>query len=211
MAQLLTILALSTNMMAENKMSELIRFFLCPLVDRGPVKLLKTLMGRTNVEDAVQRLDLLTESFSANSNETHVNVNDPNADMTGEIEGDTRTRLSTSRQHCLSVFIYVLTSFSLCFQTVVEEIEGISLHRDRTVHQHDQYVPIGNQLKERLRTWLSPPDPSINHNHARESQQYGTAGWFLQGDTFREWKNNGSVLWISGNRAPFLSFYHCGC
>ena len=115
MAQLLSILALSTNITAENKMSELIRFFFCPLVNRGPAKLLKTWMGRTSVEGGLKQLDLLTKSFSVNSNETLVNVNDPNADMAGGIEGGTPTGLGTSRQHCLSVFIYVLTSFSLCF------------------------------------------------------------------------------------------------
>ncbi|KAH9985049.1 ankyrin repeat-containing domain protein, partial [Russula compacta] len=50
-----------------------------------------------------------------------------------------------------------------------------------------------------LRTWLSPPDPSINHNTACETQHDGTARWFIQGSTFRDWKKNGSLLWIRGN------------
>jgi hypothetical protein len=31
--------------------------------------------------------------------------------------------------------------------------------------------------------------------------------WFIQGSTFEEWKENGSLLWVRGNRAfSFLSF-----
>ena len=61
MAQLLAILALSTKIMTEKKMSELICCFFYPLVDRGSAKFLKRLMGRTNVEDALLRLDRLTQ------------------------------------------------------------------------------------------------------------------------------------------------------
>jgi hypothetical protein len=58
-----------------------------------------------------------------------------------------------------------------------------------------------------LRAWLSPVDPSTNHNIARKAQHKGTAVWFFRGDFFLEWKsNNGSLLWIHGKRA-FLSTY----
>ena len=58
----------------------------------------------------------------------------------------------------------------------------------------------GSQLQEKLRTWLSPPDPSINHRTARNIQHRGSATWFFQSDTFHEWKKNGSLLWIRGDR-----------
>jgi hypothetical protein len=62
----------------------------------------------------------------------------------------------------------------------------------------------GKQLQEKLRTWLSPPDPSINYNNACKMQHTGTARWFIQGSTFQDWKKNGSLLWIRGNRAFLL-------
>jgi hypothetical protein len=62
----------------------------------------------------------------------------------------------------------------------------------------------GNQLREKLITWLAPPDPSINHNTACGTQHKGTASWFLESDTFNEWKKNGSILWIRGNRTLSL-------
>jgi hypothetical protein len=58
----------------------------------------------------------------------------------------------------------------------------------------------GNQLRDDLRIWLSPPEPSTNHNNACDSHYEGTAEWFLQGCTFREWKSSGSFLWIHGKR-----------
>jgi len=61
-----------------------------------------------------------------------------------------------------------------------------------------------SQLRESIHKWLSPPDPSTNHNIACETHLKRTASWFVQGNTFREWKNQrgSSLLWIHGKRAP---------
>jgi len=58
----------------------------------------------------------------------------------------------------------------------------------------------GEQKRTKFRTWLSPPNPSVNHNTACDIQHKGTATWFIQGSKFKEWKKNGSLLWIRGNR-----------
>src|SRR6266702_7416183 len=58
----------------------------------------------------------------------------------------------------------------------------------------------GNQLKQLLRMWLSPADPSTNHNIARKAQHKGTAVWFFQDSIFVKWKSTGSLLWIHGKR-----------
>ncbi|KAI0301695.1 hypothetical protein B0F90DRAFT_1717032 [Multifurca ochricompacta] len=55
-----------------------------------------------------------------------------------------------------------------------------------------------NQLQQDLRKWLSPPDPSTNHNIARASHHSGTASWFFQGSIFKEWKSRGPLLWVHG-------------
>ena len=65
----------------------------------------------------------------------------------------------------------------------------------------------GNQLIQLLRTWLSPSDPSTNHNIARKAQHEGTAVWFFQGSIFIEWKSTGSLLWIHGKRAFLSAFF----
>jgi len=62
----------------------------------------------------------------------------------------------------------------------------------------------GNQLQEKVRLWLSPPDPSINHNNTCKMQHAGTSRWFIQGATFPDWKKDGCLLWIRGNRTLLL-------
>jgi hypothetical protein len=63
---------------------------------------------------------------------------------------------------------------------------------------------VGNQLRERLRNWLSPPNPSINHNIACGSHHDGTAMWFINGHSHKEWKSSSSLLWVHGNRIAIL-------
>ena len=58
----------------------------------------------------------------------------------------------------------------------------------------------GDQLQDKSREWLSPEDPSTNYNIARKSHHDGTATWFIQGTTFREWEMTGSLIWIHGIR-----------
>jgi hypothetical protein len=68
---------------------------------------------------------------------------------------------------------------------------------------------VGDQLQDKFRRWLSPPDPWTNHNIAREAHHHGTATWFTEGDMFGQWKSTGSFLWVNGLRArlsfPFFS------
>jgi len=49
----------------------------------------------------------------------------------------------------------------------------------------------------------------VNHFFARESHHHGTALWFTQGDVFKKWKTNGSLLWIHGIRTR-VSFVYSG-
>ena len=67
---------------------------------------------------------------------------------------------------------------------------------------HSRVLPIisGNQLRENIHKWLSPPDPSTNHNIACGTHHKRTASWFFQGTIFQEWKSTGSLLWIHGKR-----------
>ncbi|KAI0296783.1 hypothetical protein B0F90DRAFT_1819791 [Multifurca ochricompacta] len=45
-----------------------------------------------------------------------------------------------------------------------------------------------DQLVKDVQVWLSPVDPSESHNMTRKAHHPGTAAWFIQGDTFSEWK-----------------------
>jgi len=145
MAQLLSILALSTKAMTDRRLK----------------KILKRLVGRTEVEDAVLRLDMLTK-------EENLMVAARNLEVTHRVDGNVEVTK-------------VLT------QDILDTTKDIADQLKR------------NQLQDKLRIWLSPPDPSFNHNTACEIHHRDTAMWFIQGTTFREWKENGSLLWIRGN------------
>ena len=61
----------------------------------------------------------------------------------------------------------------------------------------------GNQLRQGLAKWLSPPDPFVNFNTADHARHKGTAEWFTQSSVFKNWKESSSLLWVHGKRTPF--------
>ena len=74
-----------------------------------------------------------------------------------------------------------------------------SLLVESLAHSSRLNILTGRQLPSQ-RVWLSPADPSINHNILRKAHNEGTAVWFFQGNTFIEWKSTGCLLWIHGKR-----------
>ena len=61
------------------------------------------------------------------------------------------------------------------------------------------YVAV-DQLQRDVQHWLSPPDPSTNHDFIWKAHLTGTASWFFESDALTEWKRKGSVLWVHGKR-----------
>lgn len=52
---------------------------------------------------------------------------------------------------------------------------------------------------DKIRRWLSPPDPSTNANKARELRYEGTGCWLLENPTFQEWREGTRQhLWLLG-------------
>jgi hypothetical protein len=88
----------------------------------------------------------------------------------------------------------------------VDQIKRLSTPSYADIRFTDSTILTGNQLRQDLRRWLSPPDPSTNHNIACSAHHEGTAAWFFQGIIFREWKTTDSLLWIHGKRTFVESF-----
>jgi len=81
MAQLLTILALSTKAMTDRRMSQLDQSLCLPfLADYGSEKFMKRLVGRKEVEDAVSQLDTLTK-------EENLMISARNLEITHHVDG----------------------------------------------------------------------------------------------------------------------------
>ncbi|KAH9962804.1 NACHT domain-containing protein [Lactifluus volemus] len=119
---------------------------------------LKKLTGKTDIEDALTRLEKLSNDEALTAT---VQVLEAADSMDGKMEQ---------------------------VVDVTQQIESDvgDLKRDH--------------LQANLQTWLSPPDPSINYNTARDAYHNGTATWFTRGHTYQDWKTSGSgsLFWVHG-------------
>ena len=147
MVEALTILGIATKEIKQGRASELSMYkYTLPLIELSAEKFAKRLLGRLDIEDALKRLDMLTNE---------------------------EARMATA----------------------------VILKATRNIDD--------NQLRENLRKWLSPPDPSKNHNIACALRHEGSAKWFLEGGIYHDWKSTSSLLWIYGRRtSPLLSPRH---
>jgi hypothetical protein len=89
---------------------------------------------------------------------------------------------------------------------VMKQVERLSspnlLGIDYSLMHHFSEI----QLQENVHKWLSPPDPSTNHNIACGTHLKKTATWFFEESIYQEWKSKGSLLWIHGKREPCPNF-----
>src|SRR5260221_7772470 len=74
------------------------------------------------------------------------------------------------------------------------------------LHSEGSHRFTGDQLRDKLLRWLSPPNPSTNHNLTCKAHYNGTAQWFFQGSIFNQWKSADSFLWVHGKRVLLLTF-----
>ena len=55
------------------------------------------------------------------------------------------------------------------------------------------------ERQNKIDRWLSPPDPSTNHNKALQQRHEGSGLWFLQSHAFAKWRRRrNSFLWLNG-------------
>jgi Cdc6-like AAA superfamily ATPase len=55
------------------------------------------------------------------------------------------------------------------------------------------------ERQKKIERWLSPPDPSTNHNEALQQRHEGSGLWFLHGHAFAKWRRQrNSFLWLNG-------------
>ncbi|KAH9955382.1 hypothetical protein BGW80DRAFT_1467116 [Lactifluus volemus] len=119
---------------------------------------LKKLTGKTDIEDALTRLEKLSNDEALTAT---VQVLEAADSMDGKME------------------------------QVVDVTQQIESRVGDLKRDH---------LQANLQMWLSPPDPSINYNTARDAYHNGTATWFTRGHTYQDWKTSGSgsLFWVHG-------------
>jgi hypothetical protein len=168
-------------------------------------------MGNTDIEDALQTLDRLTQEEARMAaaelmkityavDDRMKGIDERIQDVGGNVEDAYHRVRGIDRN--------------------VQDIRGDVQGANRKLDQVDCSSPTsslllvlkaqefftGNQLRDELRTWLAPPNPSTNHNIACKTHHGGTAEWFLQGSIFSQWYSAGSLLWIHGKRMSSLDF-----
>ena len=140
-------------------------------------KYFKKLTGNTEIESALQRLDRVTqEEVMLASTELHR--------ITHSVEG----RVMGVGDRVEDV------------RSDVQNVNRSSSHQT-ILHFVASNIFVGTQLRDSLQQWLSPPNPSVNHNIASKAHHNGTSQWFFHGRMFKEWKATGSFLWVHGKRA----------
>jgi len=128
---------------------------------------LKKLTGNTEIGNALERLDRLTQDEAMMASTELLRI-------THGVEGRV--------------------------MGVDDRVNRSSPHRT-ILHFVASNIFVGTQVRDSLQHWLSPSDPSINHNAASDAHHNGTSQWFFHGEMFKEWKTTGSFLWVHGKRA----------
>ena len=220
MVEVLNILALATKEVKRERLSEfLLHKFTIFYSYFYLEKFFKRLVGNTDLEDSLQRLDRLTqeEALMASTAQLEMaqDINDRVASVQGEVQG-TRGGVQIVRGdvqgvgHGVQAIDDRVRGIDTEVKNISSKVQGVNDKINRSLsfksHSDGSNFFTGNQLRNSFLRWLSPPDQSTNHNVVCKSRHKGTAQWFFQGDIFKEWKSTGSFLWINGKRASLLAF-----
>ena len=174
-------------------------------------KYFKKLVGRTDLEDALKRLDRLTQEEARMATAemlkaTHA-VDERVRGVADQVVGiDDRVAGVNNRLKDVNDTVRAVDAKVTGAVTDAQAIKRQSSPRHISPEFRVSQVLLGSQLWESLHRWLSPPDPSTNHNIACRTHHKRTATWFFQGSIFQEWKKTGSLLWIHGKRAHLSHF-----
>lgn len=83
------------------------------------------------------------------------------------------------------------------YRIVNHRLEGIQFSVNKTRASIED-LKAESQL-ENLRRWLSPTDPSVNFNKAKELRNPGSGQWLLESEEYSQWKaEKNSLLWLYG-------------
>ncbi|KAH9167671.1 hypothetical protein EDB89DRAFT_1890364, partial [Lactarius sanguifluus] len=154
-------------------------------------KFVKKVAGWTDLEDGLKKLVKLTDEEVAMASAQILKVThaiDNKVTAVGDGVKGVNEKVQLVNDNVKAVDDKV--------QTMADDATEVKIIVQQTTDRIDDLKQ--NQLRESLRKWQSPPDPSTNHNIAGDRQHEGTAEWFFESDQFENWKVTGSLLWIHG-------------
>jgi len=180
-------------------------------------------MGNTEIEDSLEKLDKLTQEEARMAAAEQIvimrSVRNEVIGVDDRVKGvDDRVQGVSGDVHDVGDRVKMISErmeeVENNVQGVGDKVQGVDQKLEQVNRKSLRHptlstlsdVLTGDQLRDSLFRWLSPPDPSINHNTASKAHHDGTAQWFFQGNIFDQWKSTDNFLWIHGKRASLLSF-----
>jgi hypothetical protein len=222
LTELSTVVTLTTKHIKEGQLSASIPASNCLLTYLATEKCVKKLLGKNDIGVMLQRLDILAqEEACATAAQTLGAAYGLAKNMKVVAEGIAqlyRRTSGTQRFRWEGLDRRYQTGFGWVHLSDIHDEKGVkrllAVATQQTANEMSKMNRLcsfgslvdaercftGNQLRRELRRWLSPPDPSINHNLARKVQHSGTATWFTESNLFKQWRSTSSLLWICGKR-----------
>ena len=96
-------------------------------------------------------------------------------------------------------------------KVLVQQIANEMSSRDCEYHNFNgntcisSQMILGERILQDLQRWLTPPDPSTNHDIAYSSQHERTAVWVFNENIYQEWESSGALLWLHGKGLSLCS------
>jgi hypothetical protein len=196
MVEVLSILGLATKEVGQGRMK----------------KYGKKLIGRTDMDDALKRLDKLTQeearmAIAQNLKATHT-VDERVRDVANTVVAiddrvarvDDKVASVDDNVKGIDARVAIVDDSVKVVDDKVAKVIQDGKEAKEVIKQTANDVDLvkRDQLRWEVQHWLSPPDPSTNHNFVRKARHSGTAAWFFENSALTEWKARGSLLWIHG-------------
>ena len=200
MVEVISILGIVTKEIRQGRTSMYSPIDISRKLDLSTERYFKKLFGRKDVEDALQRLDKLTQEEARMAAAESLTITRGIDDKAGFIVDGELYRISPPRIGP-QPFRVGVKEIGVAVQRAVNQFTDLqsSWSSDLTVKVSLTSL-IGHELRKDIRKWISPPDPSVNYNIASSAHHDGTASWCTKGITLADWKSSGSLLWIHGKR-----------
>ncbi|EMD37971.1 hypothetical protein CERSUDRAFT_72606 [Gelatoporia subvermispora B] len=154
--------------------AEQIRYGCFTVAQSHPEKYVKTFLRDSTVEEAFKKLNHLTSVGTGMTSTESLSV------LYDLVRG-------------LGLLMQDLQIPITAIRTGLDRLDGSMANIETDVIEMNR-----NDMVSNCRKWLSPPDPSTDHNAALNLHHEGTATWFTEGEIMREWIIVGSLLWVYG-------------
>ncbi|KAH9175541.1 hypothetical protein EDB89DRAFT_2240973 [Lactarius sanguifluus] len=150
---------------------------------------LKKLVGRKDIEDALKRLDRWTQEEARMASAQILRLTH-SVDDKVKVVDDKMTGVGNQMKNVDDK----MKDMDNKMDVVLNDAMDAKAVLQQTSNSVDDVK--WNQLRESLRRWITPPDPSTNHNIACDIHHGGTTAWFFQGSTFLRNGSPPALLWI---------------